>query len=224
MPNNAGAMAPMIPGYSGPRTLISVFPKELRLELRHEGFKTYVMPSAPKGKFSTLTVRDTYAWVRNFSADNFELYQAPIAGTVVAENLMQRWSMGLVGTRDGLGPGILVCAGLEPSPEEIVHAKNQQEAYFRELILEGDVLFAKPETAGDITDVHRMAAEWMGAQDRAWYKPIQHILMATCPACAEEIRSTAKICRFCRTNLADFIESEALKAKGVKAPKHELIG
>lgn len=213
---------PVLPGFSGPRTVISVYPRELRLELRHEGFKTYVMPGAPKGKFSTLTVRDTYAYVRNFSVDNFELYQAPVAGSVVAENLMQAWSNGLVGTKEGIGPGILVCADLEPTAEEIASVMAKQEVYFRELIMEGDILFNKPETAGDITDVHRLAAEWMGTTDRPWFKPLTHISLTPCPACAEDIRSTAKICKVCKTNIAEFLEAENAKAKVGK--KHELVG
>lgn len=201
----------LYPGQSGPRLILSVFPLPQSLELRHEGLKQYYLPAAPKGKYSTLLVHDTFAWNRNWHADAFELFQAPISAASVAENLIQRWSNGLIGTKDGLGPGIMICAGLEPTPEEIDVVNQRQSDYFSSLINEADTLFGREEFTA-ITDTHRLAADWMGVNDREWAKPITRVEMRACPACAEQIRGAAKVCRWCHTDLREF-------EKGAAAPK-----
>jgi hypothetical protein len=211
-------IVPGMPGTSGPRTIVSVFPMEQSLKLRHEGFKNYILPSAPKGSHVQLTVHDSYAWNRNFNADRFELYPAPIPATSIADNLIQRFTTGMIGTKDGLGPGIMICADVEPTEEEIATVVARQEAYFRYLINEADFLFAKNQV-GDIHDVHRMAADWMGTHDRAWAKPLVHVEMKRCPACDEEVRGSAKFCRWCHTDIPAWIakEEKALKALTPKA-------
>lgn len=218
MLNNA--VAPILEGTPGSVTLVSVYPKEQRLELRHKGITTYIMPAARKGEFTTLVVRDTYAFNRNYSAPGVQLYPAHIPASVVAENLVQRWKNGHVGAKEGLGPGIAICAGDTPTPDEVESVRVRQEEYFRTLIHEADSLFAK-EGGLNIRDDHRMAADWMGTQERPWFKAIKAAAMVRCPACAEEIRAEAKLCRFCRTNIADFL---AASEKPVKAGKHDLIG
>ncbi len=227
-PSSPSAMRPVVPnvvmpgvpGMSGPRLLISVYPKQLELKLRHEGIKNYVMPAAEKGSFQTLLVQDTFAWCRNFHADRKQLYPAPVPASAVADNLLQRWSEGMVGTKDGLGPGILICAGLEPTPEEIAQANAKQDDYFRHLIAEADAFEANPNLKQMPTDVHRLAAEWMGTQDRKWFKPITRHALKSCPACAEEIREQAKICKHCGANIREFQEKEArLAVKDAQAAK-----
>lgn len=198
------------PGQSGPRTILSVFPIEMRLELRHEGFRTYIMPASLKGFYQTLVVQDTYAWNRNYAVEEFALYQAPISAVVVAENLVNRWSQGLVGTKDGLGPGIMICEGSHPTVEEIQTVTDRQEAYFRALVYEADERFTK-EGPVNITDLHRAAAEWMGTNDRPWIKPIEQVSLIFCPACAEKIKAEALICRHCHTDIEEFHAKRAAK-------------
>lgn len=206
-------MVPGVPGTSGPRTILSVFPKEQVLELRHEGFKTYRMPAAKQGSFETLVVPDTYSWNRNFAADGFQLYAAAIPATAVADNLITRWSTSMVGTKDGLGPGVLICKGAEPTEEEIAAVNARQQDYFRFLVNEADALFAQ-DNIKDITDTHRMAAEWMGTQDRPWCKLTVRVEMRPCPACGESIRAGYDYCKHCHTSTEEYLAKRAKKVVG----------
>jgi hypothetical protein len=211
-PRAEHAARPMLPGTSGPRLILSVFPREQQLKLRHEGIKTYVMPAAEPGGYQTLMVHDTFSYNRNYHVEGFALFEAPVPAQVVAENLVQAWSTGLVGTKDGLGPGIMICAGLTPTPEEIAEVNKRQNAYFRSLIGEADALEGIHK-AKDITDLHRLAAEWMGAKDRKWFRLISRVDSKSCPACAEEIRAEAKVCKHCNTNIAEFLAKEQRAAE-----------
>lgn len=198
----------MIPGHSGPRTLLSIFPIAQSLTLRHEGYKTYELPAVKKGEHALLAVNDTFSWNRDFSKEEFMLYPAPIPGQVVAENLIQAWAHGKIGTSDGLGPGIILLEGTKPTPAELELANSVQESYFRHLIYEADQKFIQ-EGGLNITDLHRVAANWMGLNDRQWIKPIVEINLVNCPACAEQIRAAAKVCKHCHTNIPEFLKTES---------------
>ena len=198
---------PGMPGESGPKLILSVFPMEQKLTLVHEGLKDYVLPKAEKGSYVTLLVTDTYAWCRNWAGDANTFYRAPIPASAVADNLISRWCYGLLESTEGLGPGIIVCAGTVPTEDEVAAATAKQEAYFRHLIAQADFLERNDPTK--IHDLHRLAAEWMGTGDRVWAKPITHVEMAACPACAEPIRSHAKKCRWCQTDIPAFLAKAA---------------
>lgn len=203
-------------GASGPRTIISVYPLPLELSLMHEGTKIYRIDAAPKDGYSKLVVLDTFATCKNFSSG--ALYPAPVPASVVADNLIQAWTKGRVGTSQDsqLGPGILICAGPEPTEAEVASAKELQTAYFRKLVNDADASFSK-EGSLNISDDHRMAAEWMGTKDRKWAQPITPAETKRCPACAEEIKAAALICRFCNTNIRKFLEEEAKASSKPKA-------
>lgn len=203
---------PGVPGTSGPRTLISCFPIEQRLTLWHKGRTEYVLPKAEKGTYVQLTVEDTYSWCKNWSQSGFNLYQAPVPASAVADNMIKVWREGLLGTKDGLGPGILICAGADPTAEEIAKIEAMNTEYFRFLINEADAL-DRNNHGNDIHDLHRLAADWMGANDRAWAKPIEHVEMVACPSCQEKIRKGARKCRWCQEDLVKLAATLEREAK-----------
>lgn len=212
---SAGRRSMPMPGTSGSRLILSVFPMTQSQDLMHEGIKRYTLDAAERNSYVTLLVEDTYAVCRNLHADGVEFYSAPVPASVVAQNLVKSWSTGLIGTTDDLGPGILVCKDLDVTDAEITTANGRQAEYFRFLINEADAKQLQGK-ANEITDIHRLAANWMGAHDRAWYKPIEHVEMVQCAACGEEIRSSAKICRWCHTHIGEFIAKEAAKTAVAK--------
>ena len=202
-PTNPMAKAMQSMGMSGPRTIVSVYPVAQSLELRHEGTKTYTLDAAPEGGFTAITVDDTWSAVKDWGTGSLRM--APVPGSVVADNLLRAWSQGRVGTGiDNMrGPGILICAGLQPTADEIHQAREKQTEYFRYLVHDADMKFAQDE-AKLISDDHRMAAHWMGIKDRKWSQPMVPKSLVNCPACREEIYSDAVMCKHCRTNIHEF--------------------
>lgn len=205
------------PGQSGPRTILSIFPKEQELQLRHQGITTYFLPAATKANPTLLRVNDTYTWNRNWSVDDIAFYQAAIPANTVADNLVHSWAQSMVGARQGFGPGIMVIAGSEPTKLELETVHIRQEEFFNFLINQADD-FEQEGKRFNITDVHRLAAEWMGVQGRSWAKVMHEIKFVSCPACQEDIRAGALVCRHCSTDLEEFAEKRASKAKAI-APK-----
>lgn len=189
------------PGFgSGAKLILSVYPKAMSLELRHEGVKTYRIEAAPRNSYSTLLVRDTFSYCRNLHADDFELYRGEVKASIVADNLVRAWAQSTVGSNREFGPGILICAGLKPTKLELDAALSRQKAYFNALINEADGFAIRG--AGEITDAHRLAADWMGTNDRKWARPITKIDFRSCPFCQEDIRQGAIFCRFCQQDVA----------------------
>jgi hypothetical protein len=217
-------------GASGPRTILSVYPKALEHSLMHEGRKIYRIEAAEKGSYSLLVVPDTGAALRSPMG---AYYVAPIPASVVADNLVDVWAKGRHGASAGFMPGIVHVESATPSTpteEDIQRAYKkavvQQDAYCRFLVNDADAKFVK-EGSINILDEHRWAAEWMGLKDRKWSQPMEPIALDKCPACAEEIKSGAVICRWCRTDIEKFRADRAVvsvDATPEEAPKRTKKG
>lgn len=197
---------------TGDRVILSIFPLEQTLELRHNGVTKYICPAATPGTHVLIHVPDTFAWCKNWTMDPPILYQAPVPAQVVAENLVNAWSARMIGAREGLTAGVMIIAGETPTTAEIEEVKNRQEAYFRQLISIADDFETKGERH-NITDLHRVAANWMGVQGRAWAKPLRETRYVPCPNCLEDIREGARICRFCQS---DLVKAEVNNKPGVE--------
>lgn len=212
-------MTPAVaPGLSGPRTILSIFPKEQFLELKHQGITRYVLPAASKDNPVTLKVNDTFAWNRNWGVDEVVFFQQPVSAQVVAENLVHVWAASMVGSKQGFGPGIMIIAGDTPTEEELETVRNRQEEFFNFLINTADDYEQKGERHM-ITDVHRKAAEWMGVQGRSWAKAMREKRYIPCPECQEDILEGARKCKHCQSVLVQsYIEPIAPPVQESKAP------
>lgn len=90
--------------------------------------------------------------------------------------------------------GVFVCEGNGPTREELERARAKREQWFRELVEEADVMWARGHTYREISDMHRRAAIALGAE-RDWsYVPGQHV---NCPACDSRIKAGVAVCRYC---------------------------
>ena len=124
-----------------------------------------------------------------------------ISAREIAEDLLQ----------DLLDHGIFVCAGARPTPEELASAATRRDAYYQQLVSEGDTMWARGHSFREISDLHRRAAIALGIE-RDWaYVPMR---MAECPACGEKVKPGVAVCRHCRA----ILDAEKAAKHGLSAP------
>ncbi len=195
------------------RTILSVSPVDCRKTLNHEPanapnsrFHEYILPGAPKKGYSTLKVYDARVWVlnRNSVSDDHpgDIEPMPMPAEVIAPDLIRAWTQGAIGARGGVIPGIVLCAGDEPTKDEIAKANAMHEAYCRSAIKDGNDLFNQGNQR-NITEEHRRCAEWMEVAV-PWRVEMTRADMKACPSCAEQIASPALKCKYCNEFLPEF--------------------
>jgi hypothetical protein len=90
--------------------------------------------------------------------------------------------------------GIFVCAGERPSAEELASATARRDAYYHQLISEGDTMWARGHSFREISDLHRRAAIALGVEREWAYVPTR---FADCPACGEKVKPSVAVCKHC---------------------------
>lgn len=107
-----------------------------------------------------------------------------ISAREIAEDLLQ----------DLHDHGIFVCAGARPSQEEIAAAASRRDAFYHQLVADGDTMWARGHSFREISDLHRRAAIALGIEREWAYVPVR---MAECPACGEKVKPNVAVCRHC---------------------------
>jgi hypothetical protein len=101
-------------------------------------------------------------------------------------------------TQDLQEHGVFVCTGARPTAEELGAAKSRREDFYRRLISEGDMMWARGHSFREISDMHRRAALAMGAEREWAYVAVE---MQECPVCGEKIKRGVAVCKHCRAIL-----------------------
>ncbi|MGH9758978.1 MAG: zinc ribbon domain-containing protein [Candidatus Acidiferrales bacterium] len=107
-----------------------------------------------------------------------------ISAREIAEDLLQ----------DLHDHGIFVCAGARPTQEEIAAATARRDAFYHQLVADGDTMWARGHSFREISDLHRRAAIALGIEREWAYVPVR---MAECPACGEKVKPNVAVCRHC---------------------------
>lgn len=94
------------------------------------------------------------------------------------------------------GPGIFVCAGDKPTEEELATAEIRQKAWARKLVVTAQDLWAQGKK-GSVSDLHRLAADWLGDTNYEWVRPPQDVKMIPCPVCTRLIENSKIECPHC---------------------------
>jgi hypothetical protein len=111
--------------------------------------------------------------------------------------------------------GIFVCAGDLPSAEELASATTRRDAYYHQLISEGDTMWARGHSFREISDLHRRAAIALGVEREWAYVPTR---FADCPACGEKVKPSVAVCKHCGAILdAEKAAKHGLGATGSSA-------
>ncbi len=94
--------------------------------------------------------------------------------------------------------GIFVCADVRPSETELSAAREMRDAWYRQLIVEADEMWARGHSYREISDMHRRAALAMKLEREWAYVPQRSV---ECPACGEKVRAGVAICKHCNAVL-----------------------
>ncbi len=184
--------------------IASVYPREMRANrpygpVKGEGSTDFVLPAAPSNGYSKLVIEDCYQ--KTYYGENIGDRYDLIESQSIADDIVDKWTKKVVGADSGFGPGIFVCAGEEPTPEELRQARESQELYFEYLINQGESKFQNKKF-DEITDTHRAAAVWMGREGVEWLRPIRRVKTKECPLCMSQIPEQAVVCPVCTRDIA----------------------
>ncbi len=167
--------------------------------------------------YCLIRVFDTFCWTRDFTQDSEHYLPHPVAAGNVARDLASLWSSDALAGDGGSKPGIRTIAGEEPTAVELAELREMQTRYFRTLVNDGHSLFSKGQVK-DISDLHRQAAKWLGANNLPWLPKIEQVAIKKCVACANEIRSEALRCEKCNVDLPDFYKKYGIEVDPLLDP------
>ena len=146
----------------------------------------YHIPACPKGEPYALLLITS----RGDAIDLGDNRRFPftISAREIAEDLLQ----------DLREHGVFVCAGARPSDEELASARDRRDAFYHQLVADGDTMWARGHSFREISDLHRRAAIALGIEREWAYVPAR---MAECPACGEKVKPGVAVCKHCHAIL-----------------------
>ena len=183
---------------------MSVFPLPQYAQRRHDGIREYVLPAAPRDSFSSLVIHGAVDLGIDYGPEPPQMLVRPIPVDVIVEDLVRVWTTNQLSATDAEGPGIGHIKSPAPTDDELAVLRARQETYFRRLVYEADGK-ASSGKVGDISDLHRKAAEWLGVEaNRDWVKPIVRLESKRCVGCGESILMNALRCKHCQLDILDW--------------------
>lgn len=207
----------------GSRTVLSVAPVRFRMAVNRArmvdgvlqpGDVEYVLEPAPRDGYSVCKIHDTFQFMRDFTSVNEfnpggDIRPMPVTAERETHAFIQHCIGGNMGARSGVHPGVIECAGPEPTPEEIAKAREIHTVYARWMVNDGHAKFGRGELK-EINEEHRRNAEWLGV-NVPWKVELEQVQVKKCAACAEEIKSEALNCKHCSVFLPDFYKKAGLE-------------
>lgn len=207
------------------KTICSVFFKDCvasrpyKPRDRERGYNTrFVLPAAPRDGFTILKVEEMDE-LQNLGSD-IEPFAAQVPADHIARDIMLEWSGNVAGNEFG-GPGIFICAGDEPTPEELKRARHVQTIWCKWLCNIAQSEWVQGNR-NNVKDLHRAAAKWLGTEQFEWIKEPEQASLKKCPLCSTQIEAPGGqlpgVCPACRNiiNPALFYRFQA-QAKVVQA-------
>lgn len=146
----------------------------------------YHIPACPKGDRCALLLISA----RGDAIDLGDSRRFPftISAREIADDLLQ----------DLRDHGVFVCAGPRPAEDELAAARERRDAFYHQLVADGDTMWARGHSFREISDLHRRAAIALGIEREWAYVPAR---MEECPACGEKVKPQVAVCRHCHAIL-----------------------
>lgn len=162
---------------------------------RETGHNTrFFLPAAPRDGYTLLQIEEMDE-LQRLSSD-FAPFNAQVSAGSIARDLMNEWGGNAPGDEHG-GPGIFICAGNEPTEEELKRARARQARWCQWLVngAQGEWINGN---RNNIKDLHRAAAVWLGMERFEWLKEPEQAKTKKCPLCSSQIDGDAMVCPVCR--------------------------
>lgn len=185
-------------------TIVSVYPKPFK----YEAFTVFPGQfTVNPGTFEKpgLTVIDPTSWFKDVHEEQ-PMLEIPVSATQLAHSIITDSCTGLLAASvDGPMPGLFFSPGVVTEAElkikfknNVLEAKNKQDAWFRILVRLADSLWARGN--GNplvIWDEMRLAAQELGL-DKPWIKDYQAQELIKCFACGNLRNPEYPVCSVCK--------------------------
>jgi len=105
----------------------------------------------------------------------------------------------------------------QPTEAELVDAEHRMRTYFLRVVARGDSDWSRAGRHDMIDGRCKIAANYLGITNKEWMKEPQ--ASVNCPACQEQIKPGAKVCKHCHT----ILDTQAVtpEKKGRRGKKQE---
>jgi hypothetical protein len=184
--SNRAALGPVTPAPTDTRpsvTIASISDQDWYISRTHG---IYHIPACAKSQAYTLLLITSRPDVIDLGDGRRLPFQ--ISAREIADDLLQ----------DLHDHGVFLCAGTRPTADELAATTARRDAYYHQLIGEGDTLWARGHSFREISDMHRRAALALGVEREWAYVPMR---MSECPACGEKVKSGVAVCKHCHAIL-----------------------
>lgn len=189
-----------------------------------------ILPNDPTNSirqiaYSTLQVYDSWTLILDTNqiseSGGREQVLRPVpafdrSGGGIAPDLVRIWGADSLGAKSGGTFGISIISGPDPTDDELLSLIAQQTKTFEFLVNQADQLWLSGQRNA-VNNLHRLAAKWLGIQNRDWVPHLEQVLTKTCVACAETINALAIKCKHCTTDLVQFFISNQYTAAEIEA-------
>lgn len=168
----------------------------------------YKIPAVQRGgQTATLVIEDAYQ--SEYGGNGTTILQ-PVLAMKIAQDIVNCFTLGHgnchIDEETGMQeqPAVWICAGDAPTAEEEAEYDKRQIGLAQRLVRDADVLYRDNKT-NEITVEMKEAAKWMGLTDRLWIRSVDASSVTQCPACKEDIRVGALLCKHCGTDIQKFL-------------------
>ena len=104
--------------------------------------------------------------------------------------------------------GVFVCAGARPTDEELAAAIARRDDWYKDLVFQGDQMWARSHNYREISDQHRRAAMALGLEREWAYTPQK---LKDCDVCGEKVKPNVAMCKHCGA----IFDAEKAASRGV---------
>lgn len=163
----------------------------------------FYIPAASEDKPEILVVSPS-SWWRDIG-EEMPLIEIPNGSIIVAESIVNDFSQGMIGIDEDSKPGLFFVPGefklteiKEKYSKSFDEAVRKQRNWFKNLVNMADTDWARSNgSPNSINGLSRMAAEYLGMQDRDWMKTTLDVQKVKCIACGNLRNPAYPICATC---------------------------